>query len=180
MKIKLALLSLFIIMLIVILNTNTSNKKIEVKKEDSKILKMSHNLPVNSALHEASLLYAKKIKEKTNNKIQITVYPAQKLGNDYKTIELTRLGKIDILLSPTAKMSTAVPSMQYADIPFLFPSREDAYNLLDGEVGKMILNDLDNIDLKGVAFWENGFKHFTANSQLISPEDFKNKKSFRR
>jgi len=176
MKTKLVLIPLIIIILIIILNINTSDKNTNVKKESSTILKMSHNLPINSALHEASLLYAEKIKEKTNNKIQIIVYPAQKLGDDYKTIELTRLGKIDILLTPTSKMSTAVPSMQYADIPFLFPTREDAYSLLDGKVGQMILSDLNDIDLRGVTFWENGFKHFTANSQLISPKDFENKK----
>ncbi len=149
----------------------------EKKDDNSKIeLKLAHNLPKNSALHEASVLYAKKIAELTKNRVEIKIFPEQKLGNDYQMIELASQGKIDIIITPTAKMSVSVPSMQYADLPFLFPTREDAYELLDGEVGKMILKDLDKIDLLGIGFWENGFKHFTANSKLTSPEDFKGKK----
>jgi len=168
----------FSIFLFLTLDIN-KNELINTEKKDdnSKIeLKLAHNLPKNSALHEASVLYAKKIAELTNNKVEIKIFPEQKLGNDYQMIELASQGKIDIIITPTAKMSVSVPSMQYADLPFLFPTREDAYELLDGEVGKMILKDLDKIDLLGIGFWENGFKHFTANSKLASPADFKGKK----
>lgn len=182
MKSKISIvLILLIVLFIIVSNINSNNKSIisseeSIDKEDITILKMAHNLPVNSALHEASLLFAQKVKDRTDNKIQIDIYPKQQLGNDYQMIELTRNGEIDILLTPTAKMSVSIPSMQYADLPFLFPTREDAYLLLDGEAGKMILNELNSIDLLGVAFWENGFKHFTANEPLLTPEDFKNKK----
>lgn len=84
--------------------------------------------------------------------------------------------KLDIVLTPTAKMSAVVPSMQYADLPFLFPTRDDAYALLDGNVGEMLLNDLKNIDLLGITFWEGGFKNLTANKPLTTIEDFKDLK----
>ena len=152
------------------------DKKTEYDKEKVMYLKMAHNLPINSAMHEASILFAQKVKNKTKNKIQIDIFPSQKLGNDHSMVELARIGEIDILLTPTAKMSVPVPSMQYADLPFLFPTREDAYQLLDGKPGQMILNDLNSIDLVGVTFWENGFKHFTGNKPLTKPEDFKDEK----
>lgn len=172
----LGLVSLLILLNVVLNNKSTISTAKIINKEDITILKMAHNLPVNSALHEASVLFAQKVKEKTDNKVQIDIYPKQQLGNDYQMIELTRNGNIDILLTPTAKMSVPVPSMQYADLPFLFPTREDAYELLDGKVGQMILNELNDINLLGIAFWENGFKHFTANEPLLTPRDFKDKK----
>ncbi len=177
---KIFSLSVFLILAAALLFFNSSSydkpKEESVKKEDTVKLKMAHNLPTKSALHEASLLFAQKVKENSNNKIQIDIYPNQQLGNDYQMVELAREGKIDILLTPSAKMSVSLPCVQYADLPFLFPSREDAYELLDGEPGKMILKEMGKIDLLGVAFWENGFKHFTGNTPLISPEDFKDKK----
>lgn len=157
-------------------NKNTTVKNTQKEKTQIITLKMAHNLPTNSALHNASVSYANLVKEKTEGKIQIDIYPKQELGNDYQMVELARNGEIDILLTPTAKMSVTVPSMQYADLPFIFPSREDAYSLLDGEVGNLILKDLSPIGLLGIAFWENGFKHFTGNSALLSPEDFEGKK----
>lgn len=182
MKNRLLISLSIVVAVLIVFNLNFNGRtgekpdKTLIKKENIISLKMAHNIPVNSALHEASVLFAKKVKEKTKGKVQITVYPEQKLGNDHQMVEMARNGDIDILLTPTAKMSVAVPSMQYADLPFLFPTREDAYELLDGDPGKMILKDLDKIGLLGVAFWENGFKHFTGNEPLLTPEDFKGKK----
>ncbi len=139
-------------------------------------LRFGHNTPIDSALHQAALRYAKLIHEKSGGEVRIDVFPAQQLGNDHQMVEMARNGKLDILLTPTAKMSVAVPSMQYADLPFYFPSREDLYAMLDGEPGQILLNKLRSIGLIGVTFWENGFKHFTGNKPLVKPEDFEGTK----
>lgn len=139
-------------------------------------LKFAHHMPKESVSHKAALRFADEVDKKTNGKVKITVFPNQELGNNQKMLELSTLGEIDILLTPTAKMSAVVPSMQYADLPFLFPTREDAYALLDGKVGEMLLKDLNKIDLLGVTFWEGGFKNFTANKPLTKIEDFKDLK----
>lgn len=139
-------------------------------------LRFGHNTPIDSALHQASLRFADEVNKRTNGKVTIDVYPAQKLGNDHQMVEMARKGELDILLTPTAKMSVAVPSMQYADLPFYFPSRQDLYDMLDGEPGQMILNDMKSIGLIGVTFWENGFKHLTANFPILSPADLEGKK----
>lgn len=139
-------------------------------------LKFGHHLPKESIANKAAIRFADEVEKKTNGKVKITVFPNQELGNNQKMLELSMLGEIDIILTPTAKMSAVVPSMQYADLPFLFPTREDAYALLDGEVGELLLKDLNKIDLLGVTFWEGGFKNFTANKPLTKIEDFKDVK----
>jgi tripartite ATP-independent transporter DctP family solute receptor len=136
------------------------------------VLRFGHNIPEDSAMHQASLRFAKLIDEKSGGKVKIEVYPSQQLGNDHQMVEMARAGELDILLTPTAKMSVPVPAIQYADLPFLFPSREDAYELLDGAPGQILLQKLREIDLVGVTFWENGFKQFTANRPIRQPEDF--------
>lgn len=136
-------------------------------------LRFGHNSPVDSALHAAALRFADEIGRKSSGKVVVTVHPLQELGNDDQMLEMARQGSLDILLTPTAKMSVAVPAMQYADLPFYFPSREALYRMLDGEPGRLLLEKLRPIGLEGVAFWENGFKHFTANRPIHSPADFK-------
>jgi len=145
-------------------------------KEKSIHLRFGHNTPINSALHQAALRFANEVKNRTKGKVIIDVYPNQELGNDHQMVEMARKGELDIVLTPTAKMSVAVPSMQYADLPFYFPSRQDLYDMLDGEPGQMILNNMKPIGLIGVTFWENGFKHLTANFPILSPADLKGKK----
>ncbi len=168
---------LFIIFGFSIINKEeTVSSSQQTARDDVIHLKLGHNTPVNSALHEATVQFANEVKRKTNGKIIVDIFPAQQLGNDHQMVEMAREGDIDIILTPTAKMSVAVPSIQYADLPFYFPSREDVYAMLDGEPGQMILQDLKSIGLVGVSFWENGFKHFTANHPILSVEDFKDKK----
>lgn len=139
-------------------------------------IKLGHNTPENTALHQATLRFAKRVKTESHGRIQIDIFPNQKLGNDHQMIEMTRKGELDILLVPTAKLSIPIPAMQYPDLPFLFPSREDAYHLLDGEPGRLLLEKLNSIGLLGVTFWENGFKHFTGNQFYCCPKDFIDKK----
>ena len=140
------------------------------------VLRFGHNTPTQSALHQAALRFAQEVKGKSQGRVEIEVFPAQELGNDLQMVEMARNGELDIVLTPTAKMSVAVPSLQYADLPFFFPSREDVYAMLDGEPGQMLLDDLRTIGLVGATFWENGFKHFTGNEPFLSPDDFKGKK----
>lgn len=145
-------------------------------KENVLVLKMAHNTAEESALHEASVRFARQIEAKSGGMVRIEIFPAQLLGNDHQMVEMARNGEIDILLTPTAKMGVAVPAMQYADLPFYFPTKADLYAMLDGEPGRMMLEALGEIGLVGVTFWENGFKHFTANTPLRTPEDFEGKK----
>ncbi|CAK0763944.1 TRAP-type transport system periplasmic protein [Gammaproteobacteria bacterium] len=136
-------------------------------------LRFGHNFKVNSALHVAAEKFAEIARHETNGRVEVTIYPEQQIGTDDQMIEMARNGTLDILLVPTANLSAAMPAMQYSDIPFFFRNREEAYQMLDGEPGKLILEKLNAIDLIGVTFWENGFKQLTANRPIHEPEDLK-------
>ncbi len=153
-----------------------SPEQAEKEEPEALSLRFGHNTPENSALHQASLRFASEVNRKSQGKVVVEVFPAQQLGNDHQMVEMARNGELDILLTPTAKMSVPVPAMQYADLPFLFPSREDVYAMLDGEPGRILLSKLREIGLMGVTFWENGFKHFTGNEAFITPQAFADKK----
>ncbi|SCZ59314.1 DctP family TRAP transporter solute-binding subunit [Thiohalomonas denitrificans] len=136
------------------------------------VLRFGHNIPADSALHQASVRFAEEVQSRSGGRVRVDVYPAQQLGNDHQMVEMARAGELDIILTPTAKLSVPLPAMQYADLPFYFPSRNDLYEMLDGEPGQILLDKLRSIGLIGVTFWENGFKQFTANRPLQRPEDF--------
>ena len=135
-------------------------------------LRLGLNLSRGSALHAAAERFAALIAERSHGEAQVTVHPDQELGYDEQMVEMARNGELDLLLTPTAKLSTVVPAMQYADLPFYFSSREELYAMLDGEPGNRLLDKLSSIGLVGITFWENGFKHFTAHHPLRRPEDF--------
>ncbi|MEO5365085.1 MAG: DctP family TRAP transporter solute-binding subunit [Magnetococcus sp. WYHC-3] len=143
-----------------------------VPKHAVQVLRFGHNSPTNSALHKAAERFAREVAQRSGGVLQVRVFPYQELGNDHQMLEMAREGHLDILLTPTAKLGVPLPAMQYADLPFYFPDRQTLYRMLDGEPGQMLLARLQSIGLAGATFWENGFKHFTANRPLRSPRDF--------
>lgn len=172
-QIKVIFIFLFLIISCSSENEPTSNTKENLPTIKSQFhLNFGHDMPVQSAQHVAALKYSELVKTKTNGQVQIKVFPNQMLGTDQEMIAMARAGKLDIILPPTAKLSTLIPASQIADLPFFFETRENIYSFLDGKSGKHLLKLLKPHGLIGVTFWESGFKQFTANKEIRSPEDF--------
>jgi len=142
-----------------------------VAAPEARTLRLGLNIAAGSALHAAALRFAEQVGERSQGRIKVAVYPDQQLGSDDQMLEMARSGQLDLVLTPTAKLSAAIPAMQYADLPFYFSGREELYAMLDGEPGQILLSRLNAIDLVGLAFWENGFKQFTANMPIRQPSD---------
>lgn len=136
------------------------------------LLRIGHDMPEDSVLHAAAQRLADALEERSGGRLQVALYPDQQLGNDHQMLEMTRRGELDLLLIPTAKLSVALPQMQLLDLPFYFPTADDVYRLLDGAPGQMLLDSLDEIGLLGITFWGGGFKQFTGNRPLLTPDDF--------
>jgi tripartite ATP-independent transporter DctP family solute receptor len=136
-------------------------------------LKFHHDLPEDSAQHLAAEKFKAAVESRTEGKIKVTIFPSNALGNDVETTQQMQFGAIQGGIIPTAKLSNFVPSLQLIDLPFLFPSPAVAHKVLDSQAGDKLLATLDKSGLKGVTFWESGFKQFTCNHAVVNPADFK-------
>ena len=137
------------------------------------VLRFGHDMHSDSAQHETALQFADLVDFKSNGRVKIQVFPSQELGTDHQMLADAQAGKLAIILTPTAKLSTLVPSAQLVDLPFLFENREACYAFLDGIIGQEILDNMLPHGLVGVTFWESGFKQFTTNRRVTTPEDFR-------
>ena len=135
-------------------------------------MKFGHDMPEDSAQHAAALKYAELVKERTKGRVEVKVFPAQQLGTAPEMVQQAQMGTLEIVLPPTAKIGGFAPQLQLADLPFLFPTKGICYQVLDGPVGDRLLSLLESKGLKGVSFWESGFKQMTANKPLRKAEDF--------
>lgn len=140
------------------------------------LLKFHHDLPEDSAQHVAAEKFRDLVAERTKGEVEVKIFPNNGLGDDVQAAQQMQFGAIEGGIIPTAKLSNFQPAMQLPDLPFLFPSPEVAHKFLDSEVGDELLATLDKIGLKGVTFWESGFKQFTCNNAVETPDDFKGRK----
>jgi tripartite ATP-independent transporter DctP family solute receptor len=62
--------------------------------------------------------------------------------------------------------------MAVFELPFLFPSPQAAYDVLDGPIGQELLDKLSEVNLKGLAYAERGFRNLTNSERPVNtPED---------
>lgn len=137
-------------------------------------LRFGYEAPRSDTQHIAAKKFDELLKEKTKGELKLTLFPDSTLGNAQTMISSVRGGTIDIEMSGSPNFSGLVSNLNVIDIPFIFRNKAHAYRVLDGEIGQGLLKELENKGLKGLAFWEVGFRAIT-NSQhpVKTPEDVK-------
>jgi tripartite ATP-independent transporter DctP family solute receptor len=143
-------------------------------QEKPVVLKLGHAVAPEHPYHMGAVKYSELVAQRTNNKVKIDVYPSTQLGNERDMVEGLQLGTIDLVVTSTGPLGGFVPKMFVVDLPFLFRDREHAYKVLDGPIGRDLLDAFSARGIKGLAFWENGFRQITNNVRPIEkPEDLK-------
>ena len=136
--------------------------------------KLGHAVAVEHPYHLGAVKFAELVADRTKNKVKIDVYPSTQLGNERDMVEGLQLGTIDLVVTSTGPLGGFVPKMFVVDLPFLFRDRDHAYKVLDGPIGRDLLEAFSGKEIKGLAFWENGFRQITNNVRPVEkPEDLK-------
>ncbi|WGF87947.1 TRAP transporter substrate-binding protein [Marinivivus vitaminiproducens] len=125
------------------------------------VLKFAHTQPTSDTHHAAAEFFAERVAELTGGEITVTVHPAGELGNDPAVLEGVRLGTIDIGQTGNPFYTRFEPRLNVLDLPYLFDSYEQVYAVVDGEIGQELLAGLEKHRMKGLAFWEIGFRDIT-------------------
>lgn len=135
-----------------------------------------HGFMPETPHHRAALKFKEEVEARTNGQVVVNIFPSGQLGSAREMFEGVQMGTQEIALLPTARISGFAPELQLFDLPFLFPDRTTAYSIMDGEVGTALLGTLSNQGVKGIAFYEDGFKHFTSNKDISSLSTFNGQK----
>jgi C4-dicarboxylate-binding protein DctP len=141
------------------------------------VIKFSHVVAVDTPKGKASEFFAKKAAELTKGKVKVEVYANSALYKDKEEMEALQLGAVQMLAPSLAKFGPlGVKEFEAFDLPFIFDSSESLRKVTLGPVGKQLLDKLDARGVKGLAYWDNGFKSFSANTPIKQPADLKGKK----
>ena len=152
-----------------------SSKPAEPKGEFKANFKLTMTQSAQHPYGLGATKLAELMKERTNGRITITVYNDSQLAKgEREMIEGLQQGTIDIYVGSTGPVGNFSPSMLIVDVPFLFRDNAHVDKVLDGPIGQQLLADLDKSGLKGLSFWENGFRHLTnSKSAVKTPDDAK-------
>jgi len=119
--------------------------------------------------------FADLLKDRTNGRIKITIFPSGQLAKgEREALEGLQQGTIDMYVGSTGPVGNFAPAFQMLDVPFMFRDFSHVDKVLDGPIGKSILAELNKAQIRGLAFWENGFRNLTNSKHPVrQPEDMK-------
>ncbi|TXG85940.1 MAG: DctP family TRAP transporter solute-binding subunit [Thermomicrobiales bacterium] len=144
---------------------------------DPIVIKFSHVVAVDTPKGKAAEFYKKRVEELTKGKVKVEVYPNSQLYKDKEEMEALQLGAVQMLAPSLAKFGPlGVKEFEAFDLPFIFDDYDDLHKVTQGPVGMGLLKKLEPKGIAGLAYWDNGFKSFSANTPIQKPEDLKGKK----
>ncbi len=112
--------------------------------------------PTDYPTVEAVRQMGKALKEQSNNKHGIKLYPSGALGAERDTIEQLKIGGLDMMRINAAVLNNIVPETVAVSLPFLFRSTEHMRQTLDGPIGQEILDAMAGQGMIGLAFYDSG------------------------
>jgi C4-dicarboxylate-binding protein DctP len=137
---------------------------IPVRAQAPLVVKFSHVVAAGTPKGMAADFFAKKAAELTKGKVKVEVYPNSQLYKDNEELEALQLGSVQMLAPSLAKFGPiGVREFEVFDLPFIFDGYKDLHKVTQGPIGKQLLDKLEGKGVRGLAFWDNGFKSFSAN-----------------
>ncbi|MDR3134680.1 MAG: DctP family TRAP transporter solute-binding subunit [Deltaproteobacteria bacterium] len=137
-------------------------------------LKGGHAAATDHPYHLGLMYLGQLVKERTNGELTLKVYPDAMLGSEQELVGYLQMGMVDFAVISTSPLSGFTNSLLIFDLPFLFPDSATARRVLDGPFGQETLAGLKDIDLVGITFFENGFRHLTnSKRQIVFPDDLR-------
>ncbi|RYF82670.1 MAG: DctP family TRAP transporter solute-binding subunit [Comamonadaceae bacterium] len=127
----------------------------------------------------AGKLWADMVKERTQGRINIKLFPGVSLiqGDQTREFSALRQGVIDMAVGSTINWSPQVKELNLFSLPFLMPDYAAIDALTQGDVGKALFERLDKAGVVPLAWGENGYREVTNSKRAIkSPADMKGMK----
>ena len=159
-----------IILLVILFIGLISCKKVE----DSKVLYLGHTLPQTHPVHKGMLEFQKELDLKSNGTLKVKIFPDGQLGSERELLELLQIGSVAATKVSAATLSNFVPEYHVLGIPYLFRDKTHQFNVLEGPIGKSVLEKGSKFWLRGLCYYDAGSRSFyTSKKAIRTPEDLK-------
>jgi TRAP-type transport system periplasmic protein len=137
-------------------------------------LALSKDLPGIDFVNGMYEVFKRDVESRTNGALTIEIFYGGALGNPINRMDQMRNGTIQMSDASDGNYATIFPEIQVLNIPYLFATEQNAWEVLDGPFGRKLAEDLrTKTGIRVLGWWESGgFKHFSSNKALRSPADF--------
>jgi C4-dicarboxylate-binding protein DctP len=138
------------------------------------VIKFSHVVAKDTPKGKAAEKFKALAEAATKGRVKIELYPNSTLYKDKEELEALQLGAVQMLAPSLAKFGPlGVKEFELFDLPFIFNDKQALYRVTQGPIGQDMLKKLESKGIRGLAYWDNGFKMMTSNRPMHLPADMK-------
>lgn len=138
------------------------------------VIRFSHAVAAATPKGKAADRFKELAERYTQGAVRVEVHPNGRLYRDRDEITALQLGAVEMLAPSISQLGPlGLRDFEVFDLPYLFPNKATLYRVMDGDIGRRLLARLESKGIKGLAYWDNGFKQMSANRPLKNVEDFR-------
>lgn len=134
--------------------------------------KYANNLPITHPMNVRAQEAVDKIREETSGRVAIQIFPSNQLGADTDMLSQVRSGGVEFFTLSPLILSTLVANASISGIGFAFPSYNEVWPAMDGELGAYVRGEIEKSNLVVMdKIWDNGFRQITSSIGPINTAD---------
>ncbi|MGT2460330.1 TRAP transporter substrate-binding protein (plasmid) [Cupriavidus basilensis] len=137
--------------------------------------KFANNVPLTHPLNVRAKAAADAIRNETNGRLDIQIFPSSQLGSDTDMLSQVRSGGVEFFTLSGLILSTLVPAAAINGVGFAFPDYDAVWRAMDGDLGAYVRGQIAKAKLVAMdKIWDNGFRQTTTSTKPINgPEDLR-------
>jgi len=130
-------------------------------------IKLAHVVPATHAYHKGYVKFKNLVEERTDGKVEVTIFPHGTLGGDVQAADSVQMGIAQMALTGTFSLYDHNPKWAMMDLPYLFETYDEVDKIITGPIGKELLaKEVGKAYVLG--FMENGFRHVSNSKRPIN------------
>ncbi|KKX33445.1 DctP family TRAP transporter solute-binding subunit [Rhizobium sp. LC145] len=112
-------------------------------------------------------IFAEKLAERSGGKLKARVFSNGVLGGDVQVLSALQGGVVEMMVWNAGNMIAQEKDFGIFDLPFIYQDVDVMDRLLDGDLGKQLIDKLPAHGVVGLAFWEQGFRLLSNNRHEV-------------
>jgi tripartite ATP-independent transporter DctP family solute receptor len=146
--------------------------------QQKQVLKVSDVHPLGYPTVEALVRMGAKLEKATGGRLAFQMFPAMQLGGEKEMIEQAQVGALQIARISTGPMGPVVDELNVFNMPFVFRDEAHMRKVIDGPIGKDLLDKLtaSSARLVALGWMDAGTRNVYAKKPVTKPADLKGMK----
>lgn len=140
--------------------------------EETIVIKYGHSGTLEGLHGVASTKFKELAEEYSDGRIEVQLFPSNQLGSEQEAFQGARIGTLEMTDGAVNNLTPFAPAVGFLSFPYMFETREQAYTILDGEIGEELQEIvIEQAGVRVLGFLEGGFRVLTNSERPVTTID---------